>query len=126
MVEGINEFETAVLGKLLAGDHPVLAVLRAQADAASVASREQTGTGFFVSFDIPDHTPALSTKDFHFGDVNAVVSGLKNGAGFVVFVRGGRLNVLEGYTYDEPWPREIRDFKLTYQVEPRALALPPE
>lgn len=29
-------------------------------------------------------------RTFHFGDVNAVVEGLRYGAGFVVFVRGGR------------------------------------
>ncbi len=123
-MQGLNEFEQAVLTKLLAGDHPVLAVLRAQAQAARLASREYTGAGFFLSFEVPPEAPMLATQDFQFGDVNAVVDGLQYGAGFVVFVRGGRLDTLEGYSYEEPWPKEIRSFKLSYQHEPRALSLP--
>lgn len=123
-MEDLNEFEQAVLEKLLEGDHPVLAVLRAQARAARLASREYTGAGFYLSFDVPPEAPALPKQNFHFGDVNATVDGLQHGAGFVVFVRGGRLDMLEGYSYDEPWPKEIRGFKLSYQREPRELDIP--
>jgi hypothetical protein len=123
-VEALSDFEQAVLEKLLAGDHPVLGVLRAQAHAGQLASREYTGAGFFLSFDVPLDAPALATKDFRFGDVNAAVDGLQYGAGFVVFVRGGRLDTLEGYSYEEPWPKEIRGFTLSYQHEPRQLRLP--
>lgn len=56
--------------------------------------------------------------------MNAVVDGLQYGAGFVIFMRGGRLDILEGYSYGEPWPKEIRGFNLTYQREPRELELP--
>jgi hypothetical protein len=124
-MEGLNEFEQAVLDKLLAGEHPVLAVLREQALAGRLASREYTGAGFFGSFDVPRGTPILATQqDFHFGDVNAVIDGLQRGAGFVIFVRNGHLDTLEGYSYEEPWPKDIRGFKLTYQREPRGLELP--
>lgn len=124
-MEGLGELEQAVLDKLLAGDHPVLALLRAQAKAAHLASREQTGAGFFCSFEVPPNAPLLATlPDFHFGDVNAVLDGLEYGAGFVLFVRDGRLDTLEGYSYGEAWPEEIRSFKLTYQDEPRAPQLP--
>ncbi|MCL2726617.1 MAG: hypothetical protein FWD69_19530 [Polyangiaceae bacterium] len=123
-MEGFSEFEHAVLAKLLAGDHAVLGVLRAQAQMARLASREYTGAGFFLSFDVPPEAPALATKNFHFGDVTAAIDGLRYGAGFVVFVRNGRLDTLEGYSYEEPWPKEIRSFKLSYQHEPRGLSLP--
>jgi hypothetical protein len=33
---------------------------------------------------------------------------------------------LEGYSYDEPWPTEIRGFTLSYDHEPRKLELPEE
>ena len=123
-MENLTEFERAVLDKLLAGDHPVLAALQAQARAARLVSRKYTGAGFFLSFDVPLDVPILATKDFHFGDVNAAVDGLQYGAGFVMFVRGGRLDALEGYSYAEPWPNEIRNFKLAYQREPREIELP--
>jgi hypothetical protein len=124
-VEGLNKFEQAVMDTLLAGDHPVLVVLRAQADEARLASREYSGAGFFCSFEVPPSAPRLDAKqNFHFGDVNAIVEGLEHGAGFVIFVRGGRLDMLEGYSYEEPWPEDVRSFKLTYQRDPRELQLP--
>jgi hypothetical protein len=123
-MENLTEFERAVLSKLLAGDHPVLTALRVQAQKARLASREYTGAGFFLSFDVPPEAPILATKDFHFGDVNATVDRLQYGAGFVIFVRGGRLDTLEGYSYEEPWPNEIENFKLAYQREPREIELP--
>lgn len=123
-MEALSNFEQAVLDKLLAGDHPVLAVLRAQAQRARLASREYTGAGFYLSFEVPPDAPALAMQDFHFGDVNAAVDGLQYGAGFVVFVRSGRLETLEGYSYEEPWPKEIGSFTLSYQHEPRDLKIP--
>jgi len=124
-MEVLSEFEHAVLIKLFAGDHPVLVTLREQVKSALVTSREYTGAGFFCSFEVPSGVPLVTTKgDFHFGDVNAAIAGLEYGAGFAVFIRDGRLETLEGYSYEEPWPKEIGDFSLTYQCEPRDLQLP--
>lgn len=121
-MEGLNEFERQILDKLLAGDHPVLVALRAQAERARISRREYTGVGFFCDFDVPSDAGPLPTRsDFHVGDVNASLDGLKHGAGFVLFVRNGCLAMLEGYTYEEPWPQEVRNLKLTYQREPREL-----
>lgn len=124
-MEGLNNFENAVLAKLLAGDHPVLAALRSQAERARLVLRKYTGVGFYCDFALPPDVPPLEKHlDFHFGDVNAKIAGLKHGAGFVLFVRDGRLNMLEGYSYDEPWPEALGDFELSYQNEPRDLSLP--
>lgn len=118
----LTAFEKAVLDKLLTGDDPVLEKLRSQATLARLASRLGSEVGFFLTFDVPsDVSTVLDPKDFHFGDVTASIDGLQFGAGFVVFVRGGRLDSLEGYSYDEPWPATIRAFELTYLREPREL-----
>jgi hypothetical protein len=123
-MKGLNEFEQAVVDKLLDGDHPTLIALRTQAERAQVIRREYTGTGFFCDFDVPsDLAPLAGPSDFHVGDVNASLDGLEHGAGFVLFVRNGRLAMLEGYTYQEAWPKEVRNLKLTYHREPRELAL---
>jgi hypothetical protein len=121
-MEGLNTLEQAVLDKLLAGDHPVLITLRAQAERAHVTRREYTGVGFFCDFEVPsDLRPLAAGSNFRVGDVNASLDGLEHGAGFVLVVRDGRLATLEGYTYEEPWPPEVRNLKLTYQREPREL-----
>jgi hypothetical protein len=120
----LTSFEQAVLDKLLAGDDPALAILREQARHASLRSREMTGVGFHCHFDVPDNAERLGHEKFHLGDVNASVSGLAHGAGFVLFVEDGRLAMLEGYSYDEPWPISIDGFQLSYQADPRHLDLP--
>jgi hypothetical protein len=50
--------------------------------------------------------------DMHIGDVGAEFPALKHGAGFVLFVRGGVITMLEGYTYDEAWPERTDEFRL--------------
>jgi hypothetical protein len=124
-MEILNEFESAVLTKLLEGDHPVLAALRAQVERARVKSREYSGAGFFCSFEVPSDVPHLALQEgFYFGDVDADMDGLEHGAGFVVYVRDGYLDFLEGYSYGEPWPKEVRKFSLFYHCKPRELQLP--
>ena len=123
-MERLSKLESAVLDALLAGDDPTLVVLRRQAAAAKLSAREETGVGFILTFDVPASEQPLATADFHFGDVSATVEGLKNGAGFVLFIRNGRLVALEGYSYDEAWPEEPGAFVLSYDREPRPSVLP--
>ncbi|MBS1910946.1 MAG: hypothetical protein JST22_03075 [Bacteroidetes bacterium] len=100
---------------LLEGDEPAIATLRQQLDACRVESRELTGAGFYVKFAVPNFAPRISgNKSFNFGDVSADIDGLASGAGFVLFVKDGALDMLEGYSYDEPWPTEIKNFRLSY------------
>jgi hypothetical protein len=121
-LQGLNDFEQAVLDKLLAGEHPVLTTLRGQVAKARVVSRERTGVGFFCTFDVPSDAPAVaSPQDFELSDVDADVDGLAHGAGFLLFVRRGYVNKLEGYSYEEPWSAEPRTYRLKYRHEPRRL-----
>lgn len=121
MMEGLEDLERAVLEKLLDGDHPMFAALREQAQSGRLLGRERTGVGFYCSFEVPPEVSAVEPFDFEIDDVNGEVQGLAHGAGFVLFVRDGRLDMLEGFSYDEPWPQEVSHFKLTYQCEPREL-----
>ncbi len=124
-MEGLNELEQAVLRKLLSGDHPVLAALRVQAEKARLRDREFSGVGFFCMFELPVEAPILDDRArFEISDVDGHVEGLEHGAGFVLFIRDGRIDMLEGFTYDEPWPRTIGKFELFYHREPRELRLP--
>ena len=112
----LTPFESAVLAKLLEGDHPALRALREQVRMATVKMRTFSGAGFFVQFDIPESAPdpPFGKRKLHFGDVTADVPSLKHGAGFVLFVESGRVSKLEGYSYDEPWYGEPEQFELRY------------
>lgn len=110
----LNAFERSVLKKLLAGNHPVLAALRAQLDSCEVSSREFSGVGFFTNLKVDRSVgPAPTSRPrIHVSGVGAKISGLEYGAGFVLVVTDGYLDFLEGFTYDEPWPAAIAEFSL--------------
>lgn len=123
-MNGLNSMEQAVLDKLLSGDHPVLATLRKQASKGRLTKREYTGVGFFCSFEISADTPTVAgVSDFEIDDVHGEVKGLAHGIGFVLFIRGGRLDMLEGFTYDEPWPESVKGVHLRYSHDQRDLSV---
>ncbi len=94
---------------LLAGDDPRIVGLRQQYAAATVKGREFSGVGFFTNFQVPSTAPRVSPPDFELGAHTLLqLDGLKHGAGVVLFVRKGVLDMLEGYTFDEPWPTNPR------------------
>jgi hypothetical protein len=53
----LRPFEIRVLDMLLAGDHPVLAVLREQLASCWVVDRYWTGVGFFTTLRVTDDAP---------------------------------------------------------------------
>lgn len=117
----MNKLENEVLSKLLEGDHTELVELRRQLSLASVKSREMTGVGFFLEFELPDEVmPTTLPPRATFGDVIAQVPCLKHGIGFIIFLDdNGRLDFLEGYTFGEDWPDELNEWTLSYLSEER-------
>jgi len=112
---GMESLEKSVMAMLLAGDDAVLGILRQQFDASWIANREFSGAGFFTTYGVPAASPLTPSKrNFSFGDVGAVMDGVRDGVGFVLHVKDGLISCLEGYTYDEPWPETISSFSLSY------------
>jgi hypothetical protein len=97
----MNALEKEIMERALRGDHPLRASLRIQLVSSSMQEREFTGTGFMTVFSLPVQVARASSRDrVIIGDVAAEVSGLPLGAGFLLFVTGGILDALEGYSYD--------------------------
>ncbi len=114
-MNSLTFLERAVLEKLLLGNCPELALLREQSDHLTVNSREMTGVGFCTDFSCPPEIPRLPDRgSYRFGDVAGETNCLQHGIGFVLTVDRGAIAELEGYTYDEPWPPELGEVKLTY------------
>ena len=111
----LTGLEHAVLAKLLAGEHPLLDQLRRQLAKCRVTRRELTGHGFFAYLDVGDVPPAADMK-VSFGDVVAEIEGMPDGAGFELYIERGRLYMLEGYGYDDPWPTTISTYTLRYRT----------
>jgi hypothetical protein len=92
---------------LIEGTHPALSALRQQFSEARVKQVELTGVGFYIDFEVPPDAPLAEPAKFAGGNAKITVKGMENGAGCVLFVRGGRLATLEGYTYgDDGWPEK--------------------
>ena len=76
----LTAFERRVVDACLAGDAPVLAALRAQADQASVERREDTGDGVRVFFVVPDTVAPVEPAAMNFSDVDLDIAGVDDGA----------------------------------------------
>jgi hypothetical protein len=116
----LTKFEIDVMNKLLDGDHPVLALLRDQFVNSRFLRREVTDAGFFLTFNVKIgvgniHGMISNVRArFCFGDVQARISGLDNGAGFLLWVADGYITQLEGYTFGEKWPSQVNKYELYY------------
>ncbi|MGH9477469.1 MAG: hypothetical protein ACRD1C_14280 [Terriglobales bacterium] len=112
----LTTLECNVLEMFLAGPEPELATLRVQAGSVQAADRRLSGVGFHTKFAYPSEpVPLPGRPTFDLGDVNGKSPQLALGAGFVLFVRGGVLESLEGYTYDDPWPTDEASITLGYK-----------
>jgi hypothetical protein len=110
----LTPLEKSVLDMLLDKPGEPFDTLRRQLACATVSKREFTGVGFFTHFALPKEAQVKrDVPDMTFGDVGAEFPGLEHGAGFILFIRGGGVTMLEGYTYvDDQWPERTDEFKL--------------
>ena len=114
-----DDFEEDVMKRLLAGDDEILIKLRGQYEVATIHSRDFTGAGFFTHFRLAGKSLRLDRRNsFHFGDVIGQKDGSTDDAvGFVLFVKDGILDYLEGYTFGaETWPEDLKDYRLSYST----------
>lgn len=111
----LTQFERDVLNASLKPERSPFPLLRKQLDRLVVSGREQSSAGIFVHLSVLADAidPRLRGVNVEFGDIIADVPGVRHGLGFVVFVREGALNMLEGYTFgDDRWPEEITEYTL--------------
>jgi len=111
----LEPLERCVMDMILAGDDPTLEVLREQFNAAECTERTLTGAGFYTKFSVPSAIPRVTGRKLsHLGDVKAEVEGMQHGAGFVLHLREGAIDYLEGFSYDDPWPASVQNFRVLY------------
>ena len=72
--------------------------LASQLDGLTVKSRENSGAGFFTHFETIDKSKSkilADTRDCH---VSAEINGSDGSLGFILWLRDGYVDFLEGYT----------------------------
>lgn len=124
------KLEEVIMRMLLEGDDPVLEDLRLQHQAATATSHDYTGVGFFTDLMVPNELSLKKGRmDFEITDVHAILKGLESEVSFVLFIRDGRLNLLEGFTYGEddwPYSPELIAAYYTHQSQSRGIVRCPE
>lgn len=108
----LTPLEKAVLDTLLDRPGAPFETIRQQLSHATVATRKFTSVGFFTDFTLPADAPvSRDLSDQTIGGVGASFPGVEHGAGFMLFIRGGIVRMLEGYTYaDDQWPESTDEF----------------
>ena len=96
-IAGFEQFEREVM-EMIAKENPKYeAKIMAQYEKAHVIKREFTGHGFFTDFDITDPADSLGCGyNNQLGDLTAEFPEVKFGAGFVLFIKNGFIEMLEG------------------------------
>ena len=116
---GLSPLEADVLD-LIAEAHPDhAALILDQLGRSVIASRRRTGVGFFLNFSL-EPAQLFDPPRFHMNDVYAELDGLEDGAGFVLFIREGRIDFLEGHSFGEDWP-DIEDHRAFIRSPDRGL-----
>lgn len=108
-------------------EHPILRSLKEQFKHVNETNVELTGVGFYLKFTLSKTiTPILNTNSLQISGVEADINGLEHGVGFVLFLNNGRLDFLECFTYNEPFPKVIKGFNVRYHESPDSVlkALP--
>jgi len=99
-------------------DYPQFAeALNRQAELARVTDFENTGAGFFSTVVVSPEAPPLQAKsplDGAYGDV----VGIEHGMGFVVFLEGGLLSLIEGYCHGDGPTKDIDFEHVAFNLKP--------
>ena len=95
----LNELENAVLQAMCEREDSYPVALRSQIKSAEVASRQNTGAGFYTCLKLDQSLALLEQKVFD--NVFAKISGLNNPMTFVLFVRDGKIDTLEGASVED-------------------------
>lgn len=104
----LTPLENAVIEAMVQGKPQSEKCLREQLRQSKLRSREFNGYGFFTNLAIPEHVPPCPDLD---GTLHA--SALVNDqlCGFILWIKDGRIDFLEGYPLGgDAWP-ENESFK---------------
>jgi hypothetical protein len=110
-MDAFTEFEVAILERIAMDNATYSSRLRELIQASRVAERKWTGAGGYITLgpSAIEFEPRNCELD---ADANIEIPGLKHGLGAVLFIREGRADFLELFTYDDEWWGESAGFRI--------------
>lgn len=107
------DFAVDAAYKIIDGTPDYASVLKRQLGNAGIGEFRIYKQGFSVSFMIAESSPRLNvTETLTLGDTLAEIPGLEHGMGFILWVKHGIIDSLEGYTYGEDIPDSLCGYTL--------------
>jgi len=98
---GFTPLERAVLQAVCEMHLVDRLALEAQLATATVRSRENTGAGFYTMLDVQRASMGPVGGERLRKGPEAKIDGFKHGMGFILWLKDGYLDCLEGYSYDD-------------------------
>jgi hypothetical protein len=103
----LTSLESRVINLLIphAGIHEAL--LRTQLQISSVEDRKKDKNGFFTYFSIPAENKVNTLPDMILSGIRGTHPSMDHGVEFILFIRNGRVSILEAYSLGgESWPED--------------------
>jgi hypothetical protein len=112
----LNELEKAVLEKIIQdASGNMVPLLREQLDGVSVASRKNSGAGFFTELKVKENARPIEAGVV--GNVWADIEGLNQPMTFLLLLRNGIIRKLEGATIGDDTP-DVDFSKARFVIRP--------
>ena len=103
-----DEFEKIIITDIIEQYPEYKQKLQSQFQKSIVAKRELSTYGFATYYTV------LALEETLGADVNLPlgkhqweINGLQNGSDYILWIKNGFISCLEGFSYNEPWPKEI-------------------
>jgi hypothetical protein len=109
-MSAFTNLEVAALRAIFLETPELAPALERQIEAAEVSDRENSGSGFFTTIRVADDAPAVDSPSVLGYATQAHISGLEDGFGFVLYIKAGKLHMLEGFAWG---PENTHDLDLT-------------
>jgi len=117
-MSGFNELELAALSAIFDETPEFASGLNGQLARSVVVKRDNSGAGFFTHIECPDDVPSLNCTRVLGTQTYARLKNLTYGLGFVLFMRDGKLHVLEGFTCGNETTSAIDFDRLCFEIRP--------
>jgi len=112
-----NELEKAILSYMFRDVEPSPLKTMLDFSTVKVTERNLTGCGFLTEFESSDELKVFEDSvSLRWGKVGARLNASTLETGYLIYVDGGYVTAVEGSTYGEDWPDDIKSFE-TYDLE---------
>jgi hypothetical protein len=101
IVSGFTLIERAVLNAICEMCATDRIALEAHLATSTILDRRNTGAGFFTDFVVQQASSAAIGGERLRAGPTAQIDGLEHGMGFILWLKDGYANCLEGYSYEE-------------------------